>query len=214
VGQKAENKSRDSALYNTVKKFWGDFWKECRRAIASMQRRYVNMFIWVKAHLFAAAVILVATVMLGPLLAWLAAIFRRLYIRVHCRQLLRAARENLDADPDAAILMAYRAARKILQLVGMQRMQNIDLFDYAARLRRIDPCCGHAAAMVFFLYSRIEYGGKKATPAQAAAALNAALELQTAAPCLKRLLPLSASDQIPPAANNGRNPCSPPDAKP
>jgi len=210
--QEKSEKSKAAKIYKWMTKVGNDFWKDTLRAWKSMQRRYINMFQWLKNHIPATIGLLLAAAVAGPLCGCAAAAIRRNLNRRQSCRLLEEARQRQNDQPTATIHLIYCAVRKMLIACGRPRQRNQDLFDYAIELKRLDPVSGHAALTVFFLYSRTIYGNGSATPAQAAIAVNAAQQLQEQLPELTRRAKLPAADanQTQPPPDSDPSPDRPP----
>ena len=205
VMKNADEKSSKNKTLKKLKTHFDNAVRSLQQFFRSIHNRYLNMFDWLRKNIWKGlALVALITLLLAALPVGIERL-RRQYVRLRCRKLLQAAADNCEKDPSQAVRLCYLAVRKMLYLAGVPRRGNIDLFVYAALLRRLDRVCGHAAMTVFFLYSRIEYGRQNATPEQARAALNAALRLREEAHRLKSLR-AEQPDRIPPAADSGRNP--------
>lgn len=151
--------------------------KTLENAYRSLRNRLLNMLDWFKANIILGilcALVVAALMAITPLIA--RALHRR-YERYRCGKWLKNAHEFHEKAPDKAIRNCYMATRKMLEINGFPRINNMDLIDYAAQLQRTHNELGSDALAVFFLYNQLEYSSFPATPAKAGTALKRSLHI-------------------------------------
>jgi transglutaminase-like putative cysteine protease len=160
---------------------FGNAFRQLRKTLEnvyrSLRNRLLNMLDWFKANIILGILCAFAVAMLMAIIPLIARALHRRYERYRCKKWLKNAREFHEKAPDKAIRNCYMATRKMLEINGFPRINNMDLIDYAAQLQRTHNELGSDALAVFFLYNQLEYSSFPATPAKAGTALKRSLHI-------------------------------------
>ncbi len=84
-----------------------------------------------------------------------------------CLRKLAALRRFPEINPEFCIDSCYRLTREMLELSGIPRTENRELFEYGASITKIDPVLGRDAVSIFLSYSQMSFGSMAQTPEDA-----------------------------------------------
>ncbi|HCE46226.1 MAG TPA: hypothetical protein DET40_21995 [Lentisphaeria bacterium] len=82
---------------------------------------------------------------------------RRRRIR-KCLAIIERFHSFSEKHPAENINLCYRITRELLELSGLRRDHNMELFDYGASLERLDYNLSKDVCVIFLIYSKISYG--------------------------------------------------------
>lgn len=91
--------------------------------------------------------------------------FYRRRLLKNCRNWFRCATDSAAADPVETVRLCYLTVRELLVLAEYPRQHNAELFEYGASLSVHDLQLAKDVVVVFFIYSRYEYGTENISPA-------------------------------------------------
>jgi hypothetical protein len=74
-----------------------------------------------------------------------------------CLGMLYEIQNSAVADPGERINICYRLARELLEISGLNREKNMELFNYGVSLKKIDYNLSKDVLGVFFIYSKTSY---------------------------------------------------------
>ena len=89
--------------------------------------------------------------------------YRRRLLR-NCRDWFRRAAASPSANPFETVRLCYLTVRELLVLAEYPRQRNAELFEYGASLSNYDLQLAKDVVVVFFIYSRYEYGIENVSP--------------------------------------------------
>ena len=115
-------------------------------------------YLWAKRHwavVFPLFMIIIALFMEVKILE---KYFYRRRLLKNCRQWFRCAADSAAADPVETVRLCYLTVRELLVLAEYPRQHNAELFEYGASLNIHDLQLAKDVVVVFFIYSRYEYG--------------------------------------------------------
>ncbi|MCP3968454.1 MAG: transglutaminase domain-containing protein [Lentisphaerae bacterium] len=98
--------------------------------------------------------------------------FNRRKKLVKCRQCFADAKENIIKDPSVTIRTCYIMTRTLLNMAGYPRRKNRELLDYGNALHKLDNELRKNAVVLFYFYTKLEYGKDKISRKEAEEALE------------------------------------------
>ncbi|MDD5697748.1 MAG: transglutaminase-like domain-containing protein [Victivallaceae bacterium] len=98
--------------------------------------------------------------------------FRRKHNLRKCRSFYAAALANYPEYPEVCIRKSYLLVRSLLNLGGFPRPRNAELLEYGRSLRVVDGALRKDVVVVFFLFSKLEYGSSPVSEEEARDALK------------------------------------------
>ncbi|MEI8246139.1 MAG: transglutaminase-like domain-containing protein [Lentisphaerota bacterium] len=148
---KGEGFEKFKTLYDDIK---ASFEKMIKKA----GDKIYYFYLWAKRHwavVFPLFMIIIALFMEVKILE---KYFYRRRLLKNCRQWFRRAADSAAADPVETVRLCYLTVRELLVLAEYPRQHNAELFEYGASLNIHDLQLAKDVVVVFFIYSRYEYG--------------------------------------------------------
>ncbi len=90
--------------------------------------------------------------------------FYRRRLLKNCRNWFRSAADSEALNPVETVRLCYLTVRELLVLAEYPRQKNAELFEYGASLSKYDLQLAKDVVVVFFIYSRYEYGTENVSP--------------------------------------------------
>ncbi len=145
----------------------------------SLKNRILNMRDWFKEHIILGLICCAGIALVIMMIPLVFAYIRHIYEKYRCKRWIREAVEKREQSPRQAIHNCYLAVRKMLELNGYPRINNMDLLDYAALLGRKEQELGNNTLAVFFLYNQLEYSPFPVNAAKARIAIKRTIVIET-----------------------------------
>ncbi len=107
--------------------------------------------------------LLMMLLVLGAYASYRAFLKFRLFLRRRrrirkCLGIIERFQRFSEKHPEHNINICYRITRELLDVSGLKREHNMELFNYGASLERLDYSLSKDVLVIFFIYSKIEYG--------------------------------------------------------
>ena len=115
-------------------------------------------YLWSKRHWALVFPLLMIVIALFMEIKILEKYFYRRRLLRNCRDWFRQAVDSTDTDPVETVRLCYLTVRELLVLAEYPRQHNAELFEYGASLNNYDLQLAKDVVVVFFIYSRYEYG--------------------------------------------------------
>lgn len=115
-------------------------------------------YIWSKRHWALVFPLLMIIIALFMEIKILEKYFYRRRLLRNCRDWFRQAMDSAETDPVETVRLCYLTVRELLVLAEYPRQHNAELFEYGASLNNYDLQLAKDVVVVFFIYSRYEYG--------------------------------------------------------
>ncbi len=150
-GIKGEGFEKFKTLYDDIKK---SFEKMINKAGDKIHRFYL----WSKKHWAVAFPLFMIIIALFMEIKILEKYFYRRRLLKNCRTWFRRAAASAAVNPIETVRLCYLTVRELLVLAEYPRQHNAELFEYGASLSNHDLQLAKDVVVVFFIYSRYEYG--------------------------------------------------------
>ena len=124
-------------------------------------------------------VLILFTSTLYFLLPYLKKYISELLKKYNCRKMYLKAEANINNDPALCLKLCYLTSRDLLDLAGYPRKNNLELFDYGASLKAINPKLCKDVLVIFSLYSKMVYSPLPATSNESKKAFESLREMRT-----------------------------------
>ena len=76
---------------------------------------------------------------------------------IKCLKMYDSASKEARDNPGTCIDLCYHVTRELLELAGIPREGNMELFDYGATLKDFDKTVCKEALVIFFYYTQFQY---------------------------------------------------------
>ncbi len=171
----SDNKKKGFSFRKTFTKIK----KAIEKLVKSLKNRFLNMCDWFKTHIILGLICLIGIGLLIMIIPIIFKFLHRIYEKYRCKRWIREAVEQREQSPKQAIHNCYLAVRKMLELNGYPRINNMDLLDYASLLGKKEQELGNSTLAVFFLYNQLEYSPFPVNTAKAKIAIKRTIVVQT-----------------------------------
>ncbi len=151
---KGEGFEKFKTIYENIKESF-------EKMLDNAKDKIFRIYLWSKKNWAVAFPLLMVILALLLEIKILEKYFYRRKLLRNCRDWFRSAEDSAAVNPVETVRLCYLTVRELLVLAEYPRQNNAELFEYGASLNNHDLQLAKDVVVVFFIYSRYEYGTEK-----------------------------------------------------